>query len=501
MPELSIQGRAVGGGPGRDFFRNLLEGFKVGGTIPVAPFMIGNDGDPAAEKLGEFGMHGGKMNPGKPAGQCEFRFRSTKAGSASGFSAGRAGRIRAARRIRIMSSSVRSRRSFVGTLLLSGAAMAAGESPQRLRVAVIGHTGRGAYGHGLDTLWAGLPEVELIAVADADGAGLAKALQRLNLTRGFRDYREMLAVMKPELVAIAPRHIDEHRDMALAAIEAGVRGIYMEKPFCRSPREADEIVAAAARENVKIALAHRNRYHPALPMAKRLVDDGTLGRLLEIRCRGKEDARGGMQDLWVLGSHVLNLAVSFAGPAVACTATVLKAGRPVTGKDVVEGKEGIGPVAGDEVHGRFETQSGVPLFFDSIAQAGVKEAGFGLQLIGTKGVIDLRMDIHPLARWLAGNPFQSGGTPRSWIPITSAGLGEKEPLADLRQQVDGHGRIVRDLIAAVRENRRPLCDAEDGAMTVEMISAVMESHRQGGRRVALPLAVRDNPFAGFAAAR
>ena len=32
---------------------------------------------------------------------------------------------------------------------------------------VIGHTGRGNYGHGLDTVWQKLPDTEIEAVADA----------------------------------------------------------------------------------------------------------------------------------------------------------------------------------------------------------------------------------------------------------------------------------------------------------------------------------------------
>ena len=223
---------------------------------------------------------------------------------------------------------------------------------------------------------------------------------------------------------------------------------------------------------MKIALAHRNRYHPALPVVKKLVEEGAIGRLLEIRCRGKEDARGGMQDLWVLGSHLLNLAVYFAGDPISCSAAVLKGGKPVTKADVVEGKEGIGPIAGDEVHARYEMKSGVPVFFDSIANAGVAEAGFGLQLIGTKGIFDLRIDTEPLVHLLAGNPFQPVAEPKRWVPVTSGGIGVPEPLADIRKGVSGHHYAARDLIAAIREDRAPLCSAKDGAVTVRMITMV-----------------------------
>jgi hypothetical protein len=48
----------------------------------------------------------------------------------------------------------------------------------RFRIGVIGHTGRGNYGHGLDTVWLEMPDSEIVAVADADPTGLAAAQKR-----------------------------------------------------------------------------------------------------------------------------------------------------------------------------------------------------------------------------------------------------------------------------------------------------------------------------------
>ena len=389
------------------------------------------------------------------------------------------------------------RRQFLGTVALSSFAVAAhaADAAPRLRVAVIGHTGRGDYGHGLDTMWEKLPETELVAVADADAKGLAAAQQKLKVTRGFADYRKMLAEVKPDVVAIGMRHADQHRDVALAVAASGARGIYMEKPFCRTPAEADEIVAACEKHNVKLALAHRNRWHPVLPAIDKLVKEDALGRLLELRARGKEDARGGSLDLWVLGSHLLNLICYFGGQPLGCSATVLQAGKPITRADVKDGAEGLGPLAGSEVHARFDMERGVPAYFDSVANAGDRAAGFGLQLVGTKGIIDLRVDQDPVAHYLAGNPHRPVKEPRVWVPVSSAGIGQPEPVADMGKQVMGHLVTGRDLLAAIRENRPPLCSARDGRTTVEMIAAVFESHRLQGQRVAFPLVARDNPLA------
>lgn len=373
-------------------------------------------------------------------------------------------------------------------------------APHR-KVCVIGHTGRGNFGHDLDSVWLKLPEIEIAGVADADPVGLAKELAKLKLdaAKGFADYRAMLEALRPELVAVCPRHADQHRDMILAAIRAGARGIYVEKPLCRTPAEADEIRAACEKSGVKIAVAHRNRYHPVMDEIRHLIEGGNIGRVLEIRGRGKEDRRGGAEDLWVLGSHVLNLTQYFGGVPVSCSAVLLRDSRPVTAADVVEGAEGLGPLAGNEVHARFELASGVMGYFDSIASDG-KSSGFGLQIIGTEGIIQVSCDRDPIAHFVPGNPFVPGKEARPWIPITSMGPGvEESPEArDEVVRVQNHVAPVTDLLAACDENRSPLCGLEEGALTVEMVCAVFESHRQGGRQVPIPLQERGNALAKLA---
>lgn len=388
------------------------------------------------------------------------------------------------------------RRHFLSTTIAAGLAVAArGVEPEhQYRVAVIGHTGHGDYGHGVDVMWLQVQEAQIVSVADADAKGLAAEQKKLKVAKGFADYRQMLAEMKPDIVAIGPRYIDEHRDMALAAIESGARGIYIEKPLCRTPNEADEIVAACDKRNVKLAVAHRNRYHPALPTIAGLIKDDTIGRLLEVRARGKEDTRGGALDLWVLGSHLMNLSNYFCGKPMACSGVLLLDGRPVTHDDLKDGAEGVGPLAGNEVHARFEMERGVPVYFDSVQNAGDAAAAFGLQLVGTKGIIDLRMDKEPFAHLLPGSPFEPKAEPRAWVPVSSAGVGKPEPVADLATQLMGHQFGAHDLIAAIREDRQPLCSARDGRVVIEMISAVFESHRLNGQRVPFPLQTRDNPL-------
>ncbi len=390
------------------------------------------------------------------------------------------------------------RRQFTSASLAATATGLLSAPAELRRVGIIGHTGRGNYGHGLDTVWGKLSDLaSVVAVADADPAGLASAQKKLKLDKGYLDYHTMLSEQKPDIVAIGPRHADQHRDMLLAAIAAGARGIYIEKPFCRSAAEADEIIAAAGKVGTKIAIAHRNRYHPALKTIDGLIADGLLGKLIEIRCRGKEDKRGGAEDLWVLGSHLLNLVQYFGGQPQTCTATIYQGGRLATKADVVQGAEGLGLLVGNEIHASYRMERGFNAYFSSLQLAGEKDAGFGLQLIGTKGTIDLRIDAEPIAHFRVGNPNTSTPGSTEWQPITTAGVGVPEPIPGLGASVADHTAAVRDLFSALAGDRQPLCSAYDARVSVEMISAAFASHVAGGARISLPLQDRSAPLSGW----
>ncbi|MED5418824.1 MAG: Gfo/Idh/MocA family oxidoreductase, partial [Verrucomicrobiota bacterium] len=191
--------------------------------------------------------------------------------------------------------------------------IAAREAPRRkIRVGVIGHTGRGDYGHALDTVWSRIRGADVVGVADPDEAGRQRAVQRLKAKQGFQDHHQLLKATEPEFVSICPRYADQHADMMVACAAAGVRGIYVEKPFCRTPAEADHVREVCQKHGTRVAVAHRNRYNPALKHIATHVAEGGIGKLLEIRGRGKGDRRGGAEDLWVLGSHVMDMIRFFA---------------------------------------------------------------------------------------------------------------------------------------------------------------------------------------------
>ena len=141
------------------------------------------------------------------------------------------------------------------------------------RIAIIGRSGKGDYGHGLDKVWKEVPQAEIVAVADETPAGLKAAGERLKVKALYGDYRKMLAAERPDIVSVAPRWLDCHHDMVLACAEHGA-SIFLEKPMCRTLAEADAMVRTCEEKHVKLAIAHQTRYSPRVKVIRELINAG-----------------------------------------------------------------------------------------------------------------------------------------------------------------------------------------------------------------------------------
>ena len=95
----------------------------------------------------------------------------------------------------------------------------------------------------------------------------------------------------------------------------------------RTLAEADKVIAAAETAGTKIAVAHQwGRFHPGIVQVREWIADGRIGDLRTLRAHGKCDARGGAHDLFVLGTHLLDLMRTIAGDVAWATGHVQQGG-------------------------------------------------------------------------------------------------------------------------------------------------------------------------------
>jgi len=347
---------------------------------------------------------------------------------------------------------------------------------KKYRAAAIGRTGRGGYGHGLHLAYQGLEDVAFVAVADEDEEGRARAQQETGAPRAYADYQEMLAAERPDIVSVCPRWTDCHLELVLACLEAGAH-VYCEKPMTWNLEEGDQIVSMAAAAGRKVAVAHQGVYLPRIQRVRQMLAEGRIGQVQAIHAHGKQDQRGGGEDMIVLGTHLFNMMRFFAGDVAWMSAHVAVGGRELEVGDVREAKEPVGPVAGDCVHSYFAFRSGVSGFFESRRDQVGSSRRYGMEIVGSEGTISLRggtggeLVIYPHPVFL---PADAG---QRW-----------EPLADLPDATLGEGNrlAIVDLLRAVETDREPLSSARDAVAALEMILGAYESQIRGAR-VVLPM--------------
>lgn len=154
------------------------------------------------------------------------------------------------------------------------------------------------------------------------------------------------------------------------------------------------------------------------------------------------------------------------------------------------GAEGIGPLAGDHVQAMYGLPDGVTGYFGSRRHcAGGR---FGVQVFGSEGVLEILTGHLPDVHFLPDPHWSPGRSEADWLPVTSAGVDQPEPLTDGGLH-GGNLLACADLLAAIEEDREPECNMYEARDTVEMIAAVFESQRLG-TPVAMPLTQRQNPL-------
>ena len=349
-------------------------------------------------------------------------------------------------------------------------------SKEKYRAAAIGRTGRGGYGHGLHLAYKELENVEFVAVADEEEEGRTKAQEETGAPRAYVGYQEMLAREKPDIVSVCPRWTDCHLEMVLACLEAGAH-VYCEKPMTWNLEEGDQIVSMAEIAGRKVAVAHQGVYLPRIQGVKRILEEGCIGQVQTIYAHGKQDRRGGGEDMIVLGTHLFNMMRFFVGEVAWMSAHVTVEGRALEQGDIREPGEPVGPVAGDCVDSYFAFASGVAGFFDSRKDQAGSSRRYGMEIVGSEGIISLRggsgseLMIYPYPVFLPAER-QQGWLPLDEVPDQPLGVGNR--------------RAIVDLIEAIEEEREPLSSARDAVAALEMILGAYESQITGAR-VKLPM--------------
>ena len=363
------------------------------------------------------------------------------------------------------------------------------------RVGVIGSTGKGNYGHGLDTAFQRATNAQVVAVADDDPQGREKTGKRLGVDRLYADYRRMIEAEKLDIVSIGPRWVTLRAAMVEVAAGAGCH-IYCEKPFAPDLIAADAMMAACRKAGVKIALAHQFRGMPPVQRAIRDLRAGKYGKLLRMYARPKDDHRGGGEELTVHGTHLFDMMIAFAGRPRWVSGHIAVGHRDATERDRHEGNEPVGPMAGDSIAATFGFPNGVHGFFHSTAN--MDRPGrllYGLQIECEKALLHIRRlgDVYVYPASVVMPEIPDLSWQKTWIERWHF-TPEHKPRDRSDWIARGNHFLVRQLIKAIEENREPISSGENALFIMEMVQGVYASHFGNGQRVPIPQTERRHPL-------
>ena len=318
-----------------------------------------------------------------------------------------------------------------------------------LKVAIIGHTGRGNYGHWLDEAFDGVVGTQVVAVADPDDAGRARVLAKTGASRGYADYRELLDRERP--------------DIAVVASHAAGRHLVVAHPW-RGHRAIQEVALPALRSG--------------------LIGEPRVGRVF-----GMGGRHGGNELFIDLAPHFFDLLWQLAGDPLWCQAHVTEHGRTSTVADLRRGDEGMGLVAGDGITAYYAWDR-FTAHVESYRGDG-REVPYRVDIHGTEGTMSLPgpmtagpdVWVHPLV-----NPPLRGDD--RWRSLV-----DDDGLSGDRKWVRAHHRMAAAMARLIRGDAPglDLVTGRHAGRLLEMAYLAHASHVEG-RRVDFPLPTRHNPY-------
>ena len=143
-----------------------------------------------------------------------------------------------------------------------------------------------SHGRGICNAATNHPNVDLVTVWDADHKRGKAGADQFNVDF-TTDLDELLARDDIDAVGICSE-TQLHAEHIIKAAEAG-KHVMVEKPFTRTPAEADKAIAAAEKGGAQIMPVYNLRFSPAHERMKQAVDSGELGPIFQVRRRHGHD--------------------------------------------------------------------------------------------------------------------------------------------------------------------------------------------------------------------
>jgi predicted dehydrogenase len=296
---------------------------------------------------------------------------------------------------------------------------------------------------------------EIIGVADWSEEARTNFAQKYDIPATYASVEEMMAEAKPDIVTVVvrPKWMCEP---VLEALEAGVKGILMEKPFGVNIEDSKRMLETAEAAGTTLLVNHQYRFFELAERMREIVRSGELGEVEYFRAISAIKLHG-------QGTHMIDF-VRF-----------LYDDRPFSwalgnfaGKETFDAKQ-IGP---DFDTGVVAFDNGVPIYVEAgrgSMRAPYPENGLNLyaDAVCTKGRVWFGLS-HGLRIWYPDGRYEeaSGSWPAIGVPAQF--------------------RLAESLIGTLENGAENRCHAKKAYATQEALCGLLESGLTH-QRVAFPL--------------
>ena len=307
---------------------------------------------------------------------------------------------------------------------------------------------------------ANIPEATVVAGCDiADGAR-ERFLERWEPVwpgvKVYDDYRQMFEETRPDVVCVAtPDNL--HLPVVVAALDAGIKGIFCEKPISTHTDDVDTMIAAIEAAGATVNVNHTRRWMPPYVTAREALRDGKIGDLVQVIGHlGGERAM-----LWRNHSHMIDLVTYFADANPEWVVAELEPGFEDYGTRY-KGDGGRDPGLEPSMNAYIAYDNGVRVFLSGMKRA---TPMLSVELIGTTGKI------------LAND--------NGAILLSQSEVGLASTPLTPRGTVAGNQGAILDLLHAMETGESPECPPREARKTVAIIEGILASQAAGNARVAI----------------
>lgn len=333
------------------------------------------------------------------------------------------------------------------------------------------HVGLIGGGNITETHARALAEIPGAALAGVWGTDLSKC-EGLTSRYGGRTYPSLAAMLEdPKLDAVvigSPSGC--HADQGLEAVRHG-KHILVEKPLDIRTGPIDALLSAAEKAAVRVGVIYQDRTAPDLQWLKRVIEEGSLGRIFLASARVKwyrppeYYAGSRWRGTFALdgGGAVINQSTHTLDQLLWLLGDVTRVyARTQTALHSIEVE--------DTAIACFDFVGGATATFEATTAA---YPGYPrrIEVTGTGGTVIVEQD-----RVVSWNLQATPSEPPPAADGTTTASASSAVVSDIRS----HRKVLENFVAAIRDGTPLLCDGHDGRRSVALVEAIYESSRTGG---------------------